>query len=105
MEGVCFDEPWKSISPDAVCIVEEYGYVVGNGQELHRIGILPEFRRQGLAFSLVQRFLEKCEGEVFLEVAAKNTGAVKLYEKCGFVEIARRKNYYKADDCIVMRKN
>ncbi|MCL1788922.1 MAG: GNAT family N-acetyltransferase [Oscillospiraceae bacterium] len=104
MERICFDEPWLSVSPESILIVENYGYAVGSENELHRIAVLPEFRGRGLAFSLMQRFLAACNNEVFLEVASQNIHAIRLYEKCGFTEISRRRNYYKNDDCIVMRK-
>jgi ribosomal-protein-alanine N-acetyltransferase len=89
-------------------IVEEYGYANGMelcGEcELYDIEVLPEFRGRGKGYELLQRFLAECDGDVFLEVATRNTPAVKLYEKCGFVEIYRRKNYYKDDDAIVMKR-
>lgn len=104
MEQACFDDPWKSVSlnDDSVYIVEDYGYAIGTPCELYRIAVLPEHRKKGLASSLLKRFLEKCNGEVFLEVAAKNICAVELYKKHGFTEIARRKGYYQDDDAIVM---
>ncbi|MCL1904067.1 MAG: GNAT family N-acetyltransferase [Oscillospiraceae bacterium] len=105
MERVCFDEPWLSVNPNSVFVIEDYGYAVGTQNELHRIAVLPEFRGKGLSYSLMRSFLDKCNGEVFLEVASKNAHAVKLYKKCGFKEIARRKDYYKDDDCIVMSMN
>jgi len=103
MERVCFKEPWKIICPGSICIVEDYGYAVGTENELHRIAVLPQYRSKGLALSLLERFLEKCGNEVFLEVASRNSHAVRLYEKCGFVEITRRRGYYGDDDCLVMR--
>jgi ribosomal-protein-alanine N-acetyltransferase len=41
----------------------------------------------------------------FLEVRAENAVAKALYEKCGFREIARRRNYYSepVEDALVMR--
>jgi ribosomal-protein-alanine N-acetyltransferase len=86
----------------------DYGYAEGvwlSGEyELHNIEVLPEFRGKGKGFELMQMFLAKCDGVVFLEVATRNTHAIRLYEKCGFVEISRRKNYYKDDDAIVMKR-
>ena len=31
---------------------------------------------------------------IFLEVRQSNSPAIALYEKCGFKQIAKRKNYY-----------
>ena len=46
---------------------------------------------------------KKCS-TVFLEVAKQNTIAKKLYMKAGFIEYNIRKNYYKTDDAILMKK-
>jgi [ribosomal protein S18]-alanine N-acetyltransferase len=35
---------------------------------------------------------------LFLEVAATNTAAVKLYQKSAFMEIGQRKGYYQEPD-------
>jgi len=114
MEKVCFDKPWSFVTlslmetnPAAIIIVEDYGYALGlklSGDcELHRIAVLPEYRGQGKGYSLMQRFLGECTGTVFLEVASRNVHAIRLYEKCGFVEINRRNDYYRDDDAIVMK--
>jgi ribosomal-protein-alanine N-acetyltransferase len=119
MEVKCFGKPWsfKVVSaavenPFTILVVRDYGYALGQDvsgeSELHRIAVLPEFRGQGKAYSLMQGFFEecrnKCNNAVFLEVASRNIAAIKLYQKCGFAEIARRKNYYENDDAIIMRK-
>lgn len=43
----------------------------------------------------------------FLEVRPSNVAALRLYERCGFAEIGRRRGYYPAvggrEDAIVMR--
>ena len=83
------------------------GYATGiklDGEsELYRIAVLPEFRGQGLAKELLARFLEKCGGEVFLEVRSKNEAAIGLYKSLGFEEIGRRKDYYGDDDAVVYK--
>jgi len=93
---------------DKIRIDEDYGYAEGmwlSGEyELHNIEVKPEFRSQGLGYELMQKFLAKCDGVVFLEVASRNFHAIRLYEKCGFVETSRRKGYYDDDDAIVMRR-
>ena len=43
---------------------------------------------------------------MFLEVRSGNTGAIKLYEKCGFAKFGVRKNYYKdGEDAFLFRKD
>jgi len=41
---------------------------------------------------------------VMLEVRESNKYALRLYEKCGFEEINRRKKYYGKEDAIIMKK-
>lgn len=66
----------------------------GMGQRL-----LAEIRRVTLALHIPT---------LLLEVRPSNTHAIRLYERSGFIEIGRRKNYYPArnrvrEDAIVMR--
>lgn len=81
--------------------------------EILTITVNPDHRGQGLASGLLQASFAIAEihrvGQFFLEVADDNTAAMALYQKSGFVESGRRKNYYKrADgsfaDAIVMQK-
>ena len=85
--------------------------------ELHRIAILPEFRRQGLAKRLMEELARRTghltveeesfvPKDIFLEVRAGNTAAITLYTTCGFLEIDRRKKYYRdpEEDAVVMKK-
>ena len=43
---------------------------------------------------------------LMLEVRTSNTPAISVYEKLGFIEVGRRKNYYRnpKEDAIIMRK-
>ena len=65
-------------------------------------------RRRGIGKSLVdtltQRAKERNVTVLFLEVNEHNSGAIALYEKCGFTRISVRKNYYGKDSAIIMRK-
>ncbi|MDR0196817.1 MAG: GNAT family N-acetyltransferase [Oscillospiraceae bacterium] len=114
IETACFDKPWSVAAiaaavqnETAIFFAESYGYIIGmklgGDCELFRVAVLPEFRGRGNADRLMRKFLEKCEGNVFLEVASKNIPALNLYKKFGFTEISRRKNYYGDDDGLVMR--
>lgn len=74
------------------------------------IGVLPEYRRQGVGEHLFQKLeelaiLSKCDS-IMLEVRESNTAAIHLYQKFGFQEIAVRKNYYSnpIEHGIVMQK-
>lgn len=75
---------------------------------LMRMGVKKSRQRLGIANLLLQAASEKVQGTpdgFWLEVAENNLPAIALYEKHGFVEISRRKNYYDAGvTAIVMRR-
>ncbi len=70
------------------------------------IGVLPEYRRQGLATAL----LEACEARlrvarIKLSVRASNAAAQSLYQRLGYREVGRWYRYYNdREDAIVMEK-
>ena len=74
------------------------------------VAVHPDFRRQGIAEALVNGLVEhlKTMGShcLTLEVRASNVPAISLYEKLGFSEIGRRKNYYRnpREDALILRK-
>jgi ribosomal-protein-alanine N-acetyltransferase len=62
-------------------------------REILNLAVVPAFRRSGLATQLLK--LEFQNSAVFLlEVRESNLAARALYERLGFVEISRRKDYY-----------
>ncbi len=69
--------------------------------EMHisMIAVHPHWQRNGLGeLLLVHQLVQACEKDAFLvtlEVREKNFPAQRLYEKLGFIEVGRRKNYYK----------
>ena len=88
------------------------GYTVtwrsGDVVDLNRIAVRPEDRGRGLARQLLDAALEASRADradrVLLEVAATNTAALALYASAGFVEIDRRRRYYRdGTDAVVMR--
>lgn len=115
IETACFAKPWgKAVimaslaSGHSIYFIEEYGYIIGTAlsgeYELLRVAVLPEFRGKGRATELVGRFLEKCEGDVFLEADENNFHAIMLYKKFGFKAVSRRENYYGAGQNAVTMK-
>lgn len=86
------------------------GVEVGDEAELHRIAVYSLERKQGVAFRLLQDFEQQCAlqnvSSVFLEVAEKNIPARRLYEKSGYEQVGRRKNYYSrvSEDALVLKK-
>jgi ribosomal-protein-alanine N-acetyltransferase len=80
---------------------------------LMNIAVDPKFTRQGVASQLLNYAVTKAKSDnniehFFLEVRVSNQAAIKLYEQQGFVEIARRQNYYPAannqrEDAVIMQ--
>ncbi|MFR2155431.1 MAG: ribosomal protein S18-alanine N-acetyltransferase [[Eubacterium] siraeum] len=79
------------------------GQSVSDECELYRIAVLPEYRHQCIATQLMEYFINKCKSNgiksIFLEVRCDNEPAKKLYEKHGFCEVGRRRNYYTEPVC------
>jgi len=72
-------------------------------REILNLAVAPEYRRSGVAISLLRN--EFRQRAVFLlEVRESNLAARALYERLGFEEISRRKDYYDnpAETAIVM---
>ncbi|MFT7111328.1 MAG: ribosomal-protein-alanine N-acetyltransferase [Psychrobacter glaciei] len=125
IEKLAYPFPWsKSLFEQAVqstkyCVVLEldnkiagYGiisFVVGEA-ELLNLCIAPALQGKGLANKLLTHLLEYAANidnhEMFLEVRVSNAAAIHLYDKIGFNEIGRRKNYYPTvggkEDAILM---
>ena len=74
------------------------------------IAVHPDHRRQGIAEMLVSALVSdlKQQGShsLTLEVRASNEAAIGLYEKLGFRQAGRRKNYYRnpREDALILRK-
>ena len=101
----------------AVYVYEEDGEIYGycdmwityEQAQIAHIGVAPEHQRQGVASKLMdhcirEAVLNGCEN-VTLEVRVTNDAAVSMYEKYGFIQAARRKNYYEnKEDAWLMIK-
>ena len=74
------------------------------------VAVRPDHRRKGIAESLIRALVQKlkeCESHCLtLEVRASNAPAIALYEKLGFTEAGRRRNYYRnpKEDALILRK-
>jgi ribosomal-protein-alanine N-acetyltransferase len=71
----------------------------GEDAELQRIAVDPAYRRQGLASELLAAVEARAAGDgasrLLLEVREDNTTAAAFYESRGFVEVGRRRGYYR----------
>ena len=126
LEKLCFSDPWNEASvaselenPLSLWLValdgeRVAGYVgsqsVMGEADMMNVAVHPDYRRQGIAEALIASLVEKLRGnEVYcllLEVRASNDPAKALYEKLGFREVGRRKNYYRnpKEDALILRK-
>jgi len=90
------------------------GYVgsqtVMDETDMMNVAVHPDFRRRGvgeaLIHALVEMLKEKNSRCLTLEVRVSNDPAIALYEKLGFVQAGRRKNYYRnpREDALILRK-
>lgn len=114
-----FENAVKSTKYCAVMTDEDNGqYIFGYGiisfvvgeVELLNICIDPAYQGKGHAQKLLQHLIAEAKSkdnhEMYLEVRISNMDAIHIYEKFGFNEIGRRKNYYPAkggrEDAILM---
>jgi ribosomal-protein-alanine N-acetyltransferase len=89
------------------------GYVVawfaGGQGEIANLAVEESARGRGLGSALLDAALDEARGhgteEVFLEVRSSNVRARELYQSRGFVEVGRRRRYYRrpVEDAIILR--
>ena len=88
--------------------------LVADEGEILTFGVCPEWRRRGVACSMLQQLMEQLEehriSQLLLEVDTANQAALGLYGALGFETIATRKGYYPRKgrlpaDAYVMRKS
>ena len=126
LEKLCFADPWseKSIASELSNIWSYWvvalwddrviGYIGSQSSfdetDVMNVAVHPDFRRKGIAEALVNALVENLQKMgsrcLTLEVRASNVPAITLYEKLGFSEIGRRKNYYRnpREDALILRK-
>ena len=124
LERECFRQSWSQATLADALADERYivllvrqdekicgfalGWSIGEEAELARIGVLAHWRNRQLGEELTRglcmAFRERGAEAVFLEVREDNIPARRLYEKCGFLEIGLRKNYYEdGQNAVIMR--
>lgn len=126
LEKICFADPWseKSVASElenplsywlvAMDGEKLVGYVgsqtVLGETDMMNVAVSPDYRRQGIAEGLILALIADLKAReshcLTLEVRDSNASARTLYEKLGFSEIGRRKNYYRnpKEDALILRK-
>lgn len=112
----CFERGWSVAEVEAVlrmpgtmCWLKEQGFLlclhVLDEMEILAIGVLPAFRRHGIARRLLAEMTENaCQNgvsKIFLEVSEVNQAAQALYAQSGFRQTGRRKGYYQTKEGAV----
>jgi ribosomal-protein-alanine N-acetyltransferase len=94
----------------AVCNTIIAGFLVarsvGPGErEILNLAVSPDYRRRGIAKTLISERLLPLHEALFLEVRASNRAARNLYISLGFQEVAIRPEYYQSplESAIVMK--
>ncbi|MBE6918512.1 MAG: ribosomal-protein-alanine N-acetyltransferase [Ruminococcaceae bacterium] len=128
LERICFSRPWnrRMLAEElenqcAAFLVAEDGesgevlgyaglLVVADEGYITNVAVFPEYRRCGIAAKILEVYLNFAKANqlafVTLEVRPTNTAAIALYQRYGFEEVGRRKNYYdlpKEDALILTR--
>ena len=126
LEKLCFTTPWNEAMLEEELYNDTASFIVAQGENgevlgyagLHvildegyidNVAVRPEYRRQGIADQLLDVFCRFGEAHLrflTLEVRPSNTSAVALYEKHGFKEAGRRKDYYTdpTEDALLLTK-
>ena len=126
LEKLCFTTPWNEAMLEEELYNDTASFIVAQGENgevlgyagLHvildegyidNVAVRPEYRRQGIADRLLDVFCRFGEAHLrflTLEVRPSNAAAVTLYEKHGFREAGRRKNYYTdpTEDALLLTK-
>jgi len=82
-------------------------WLIAGELQIQNLATAPAFRRQGVAARLLDQVLARSRAAgleaAWLEVRAGNVAAIKLYERFGFREVARRPGYYAdGEEAVVM---
>lgn len=126
LETLCFSDPWPeaAIVPELTNPLSLWlvamdgdrlaGYIgsqtVMEETDMMNVAVHPDYRRQGIGEQLILSLVEKLKARgsriLRLEVRASNEAAQKLYEKLGFRQLGRRKNYYRhpKEDGLILGK-
>ena len=86
-------------------------HIVADEAEILSLAVAPLARRRGVGTALLGHLIAQRKaqnfGTIWLEVAADNLTAIRLYEKAGFIVSGHRPRYYRrpggAVDAVLMK--
>jgi ribosomal-protein-alanine N-acetyltransferase len=126
LERICFSDPWSketfreelqlNLAIPLVAKLEEkvVGYTclwhLNDQMEIANFAVSLDHRSKGIGEKLMKRILleakERGCKSIVLSVRESNRAAINLYTKFGFVEVGRRKKYYRlpTEDALTMVK-
>ena len=129
LERICFSRPWSrtmlaeelenqcaaflvAVEPVTKKVVGYAGLLVmADEGYITNVAVFPEYRRRGVAEQLIAVFDKFARGNrlafLTLEVRPSNAAAIALYQRFGFEEVGRRRNYYDLpkEDALILTKN
>ena len=70
--------------------------------EIMKIAVKKEFRNKRIGEQLINFYLNNWKQNLFLEVRESNKIAMRFYEKIGFVNVGKRKNYYSNGEAAIL---
>lgn len=113
LEEVCFSTPWSSKAIEdayktgtTFFVAEKDGVILGyvgisaiiDEGYITNVAVFPEYRNKGVASALLRQLFsfakEKNLSFISLEVRESNSNAISLYNKFGFKQEGKRKNFY-----------
>ena len=125
LEKACFSTPWSEETilsafknGTRFFVAEKNGAVLGyvgisaiiDEGYITNIAVFPEYRNMGVATALLNELFyfakENSLAFISLEVRESNKNAISLYEKFGFLQDGKRKNFYTnpTEDALIMTK-
>ncbi|MDE6141795.1 MAG: ribosomal protein S18-alanine N-acetyltransferase [Bacilli bacterium] len=73
--------------------------------DIINIAVANYCQNKGIGEELINYLINNTQADkIMLEVRENNVYAINLYNKCGFIEINRRKKYYDGEDAIIMER-
>ena len=76
--------------------------------DILNIVVDPKYEKQGIGTKLINYIIKKKDtiaSKIMLEVREDNLKAINFYQKNHFTIIAKRQNYYKNKDALIMERN